>query len=639
MKSLSLTTIYRKTIAAAERHRHLLLCLLLTAFSCPFRFYNNEVPTDLDGSWMRALNMAIASGRTFGRDFIFTYGPLGFLSTRNPEYVSTGWLLVGDLLLFAGIFYIFYRHLCRHTGWWLLLFAATIAMRAAGYAQVMFMLYIVYVAILLLSTDKSRVVSLLAGIYGVLLFFIKVNFGFVSIGILAGLILYLAIRRDRRVLLLAATSAVLFTAICLCVPIDLPGYIRYSIPLISGYDEAMYTILNPQRLPYRSAMAFFIAGGVAVCIYGTIQVRKRTLTLAGTLFLLLLGGAGFLFYRSGFIRYDLPHYSQFFAIAPMFFAAVFYLLGFAHHIAAKIAIADIILLSFINMAPPYSQFKNLTAGTVMYWVIPADYYLQLPVLPDQKHYPESVFQTHRNAAIGKTTIDVFPGEISLIQLNGYNYKPRPVPQSYTVYTGALDSLNARFFASTGRPELVLIKNGGIDERYYAWDESLTKATLHLNYIITDTFCACTIQQKNDSYLFRARKGVSSMPAFDKTAEMLAQLGDTVQVPSEQQGKPLYMSAEPEYTAAGLVSKLFYQPIMCHITLIIEDSPPLIYRLIRPVMRHPVLISRLVYNDADLERFLSGHALQNKRIKAFVINTISPGMKDQYKIRFYSFGNY
>jgi len=639
MKMPSATAIYDEARAAAVRHKHLLLSLLATLLSCPFHFYVTTMPVSLDGSWMRALNMAIDSGRVFGRDFIFTYGPLGFLSTRNPEYIHTGWLLAADLLIFSGFFYLVYRHLARHKGWWVLLIAATLAMRAADYTQVLFLLFAAYVALLLLRADDSKAVPVFAGVYGVLLFFIKVNYALVSAGILAGLIIYLALQRRREAWVLAAVSLGLFIAIYLCVHIDLAGYVRYSIPLIAAYDEAMYIMIDPTQLQYKSVTAFFIFGGIVLCSYFYTRWEKRDLAVSGILVVLLLSVVCFLYYRNGFTRHDAGHYQQFFSIAPMFFVVAFYILGLSDRAFTKLATAGIIWVSFLNFAKPYASFKDVTVREIMQWVLPFDYYMQLPEAPRRDVYPEANFPTRRNAAIGKTTIDILPNEIAYLQLSGYNYCPRPVPQSYTVYSGALDSVNARFYAGPRRPGIVLIKNGGIDNRYYAWDESLTKAALHLNYALTDTFCSCTVANKNDLFLLRAVKGKNKLPQFDKIREMDAHLNDTVRVPAETNGQPLYVAVDVDYTTKGLVSKILYQPLKCYITLFTDDGQLLAYRLIRPMARQPMLISRLIENDADLANFLYGNIMKNKKITAFVIHTPSHGTKEVYRVRFYRFGNY
>ncbi|HTG00149.1 MAG TPA: hypothetical protein VK654_06135 [Nitrospirota bacterium] len=51
-------------------------------------------PTDgLDASWQIAMSLAERSHLTFGRDVIFTFGPLDFLCTRYSIVHSAYWLI------------------------------------------------------------------------------------------------------------------------------------------------------------------------------------------------------------------------------------------------------------------------------------------------------------------------------------------------------------------------------------------------------------------------------------------------------------------------------------------------------------------------------------------------------------------
>lgn len=64
---------------------------------------------------------------------------------------------------------------------------------------------------------------------------------------------------------------------------------------------------------------------------------------------------------------------------------------------------------------------------------------------------------------GKTA-DIMPWNITNLLANQLNYTPRPVPQSYTVYTDSLQKTNMNFFLSSPhRPEFVILEAKDIDE--------------------------------------------------------------------------------------------------------------------------------------------------------------------------------
>jgi hypothetical protein len=42
----------------------------------------------IDGSWVLSINLAIKANLIWGKDYIFSYGPLGYLATNFSDFVS-----------------------------------------------------------------------------------------------------------------------------------------------------------------------------------------------------------------------------------------------------------------------------------------------------------------------------------------------------------------------------------------------------------------------------------------------------------------------------------------------------------------------------------------------------------------------
>ena len=79
--------------------RALLFLLLVT---CIFTF-PNKPSFDLDASWRMALGRFFLDGLQFGRDVVFTYGPLGFLMGKTYSGLMFWSLLLWQLVA-AGVF-------------------------------------------------------------------------------------------------------------------------------------------------------------------------------------------------------------------------------------------------------------------------------------------------------------------------------------------------------------------------------------------------------------------------------------------------------------------------------------------------------------------------------------------------------
>ena len=58
-----------------------------------------------DASWRLSIDLAVKNGFTFGTDYIFTYGPLGYLSTRSPLGLDKPGMLLFDLFIMTAIYY------------------------------------------------------------------------------------------------------------------------------------------------------------------------------------------------------------------------------------------------------------------------------------------------------------------------------------------------------------------------------------------------------------------------------------------------------------------------------------------------------------------------------------------------------
>lgn len=81
--------------------------------------------------------------------------------------------------------------------------------------------------------------------------------------------------------------------------------------------------------------------------------------------------------------------------------------------------------------------------------------------------------------IGESSVDVYPWRVFFMPANALTRATRPVPFSYNAYTPTLDGIDAAFLASRARPTHLLWHatfEGGvksIDGRYLLWDEPRT----------------------------------------------------------------------------------------------------------------------------------------------------------------------
>jgi hypothetical protein len=388
-----------------------------------------------------------------------------------------------------------------------------------------------------------------------------------------------------------------------------------------------------QELPIWFAAIFICT----LCAYSVRFMYKAIKTKSGlvavNITLSLTAIASYLFFRNAFTRYDDVHYRQFFCIFPFFFAVFAHIIEVDKKIATKlISIAiTLISLSVLDGNDGAKEF-SISGRKLNDRLSVAPYYAGISQPFSFGEFPEKLRDDSVKKVMGAGTCDLIAHEMSFIKVNELNYNPRPVPQAYSVYTSALDSLNAIHFLKQNRPEFVLVDNDGVDDRYAIWDETLTKATIHLNY-------ECTKIEGEGHHpfmLFKTKGGSGQWPIFKKISELEVHAGDTIKVP-QSASTPVYMSAQIEYEGYAKIKKLIF-PMHLGVTLL-TDSQVLHFTLVRSIVSEPVLISHFVHSNTELNNFLTGNLHQNKRIKSFVVGGESAQHCKSIVVSFYYFDNY
>lgn len=606
--------------------------LVLALFALPMDYWW-PMGVELEGSWIQALNDAVISGRVFGKDFVFTYGPLGFWSTRNAEGINYLVYLLGDVLAMAGYVWLLLRVLPVSARWLPVMLGCSLLIRWANGSQFYFILFAAYAALLIARRPAPVAALLFAALYGVLLFYIKANYGIISLAVLLGLIVWLAIRSFRQALILLVASLFVFFLVWPWVHIYIPGYIRYGIELISGYAPAMGYAHQPGLGRHTVAAAMFLSTALLF-----FMGRRRSLG-----FFLLLGWSalvGYLLFRNAFTRSDGGHSRQLFTVWPFFFVLLAALLGQLHRWATWfIALATIIAAACI-MPGNGANVKNLTWDDVKERIIPYNYFRTLFSTYQKQPQDNFLFTPAAKAIIGSGPVDVFPIDIGTVLINKISYRPRPVPQSYSVYTPVLDSINAAFFLGASAPPTILIRNWSIDDRYPFWDESRTMATLQLNYqpdsrtVIADT----AVHGATDSFLILRRiQAPVQSPIFTPMLERTVCIGDTVLVP-EGAGKPVYASFHVGLRPVAKWQSLIWPPPQVHITLL-YDSGDLRYRIIPRLAEEGIMVSYVVISNTEMKDFFSGALTRLYPIRAFILHSDTALTNAKVSVRFHKFANY
>jgi hypothetical protein len=572
----------------------------------------------LDNSWNIGLNMAIANKLQFGKEIIFTFGPLGFLWWPVQCYFNL-WAISSAATVFIHFLLIYL----------IVLMMTKLSATAKE--------YVLIGIILMLTMGKVAIDYKLSFSTSILLYLAMTNqfgskrslfFALISASLLMAVAssvkftgvltsvstLFIVIpfyiyKKQIRYcfyIVLGYIISVLFLwTACGQEIINIPAYILNSSEITSGYSATMQRWDN-QSFVY---LGFFVIGSLIFLLSYSILKRK----LNSSLFLLLTLGFVAMSCKHGFVRSDGHIY--------IFYANTLLVIGFVLFISNK----DTIKLPLRWLLPVF-----ISAGILL--VVTCKGY-SATIIPDisrnislfhsaaVKNNPVWNLQTIKQAKnkicrdyplneeilkyIDNKTVDVFPTQISMAYAYNMNWFPRPIFQSYSAYTSKLDLLNAQHFNGSDAPEVLFYEVGSIDKRYPLFDEPATFRTVLRNY--KPVFVAgrdIILEKKKEQY-------DSSMERSILITD--TEIGKAIPVPKTN--GYLFARIHTEYSVLGEIVKLLYKLPEIQIN-IISSNKVYGYRFISSTAENGVFLSSHVKDWRGLLDVFLGNL--NRNIDGFVI---------------------
>jgi hypothetical protein len=564
--------------------RYAMPALLFLYTVCIFVPWNlSPPPDDLDASWNAALHWAHVHHVDFGHDFVFTYGPWGFVMLRYLPatfgWVVAAWSFLG-LAFFCATWKIFGALPSKI--WAAGLAAVFITIAAAPIRQfqdvrmatVCWMLLPLYFYFDDSPWEIVKIIVVAAMAWASL---IKFSFIFLGLPALAVVSLDQLSRRKIPSYLIVFVAAYLTLWVLAGQPIgSLGAYFSHSMSIASGYTEGEQEITVSEDM---DVLLYLSVGALALVVAammhpwyryrserslrrvidetlvaapdrgGTIEHRKSLLAKAGILGLL------FLLFKAGYVRHD-----QHEIIATASLALLTIVLGATvwprvHEIAAKLfivlACAGALGLAWysedtcLGESVPGLAKKGLeelpdSISTALDWMsggsgIRLQYERQRAVLP-----------VGLASEIVGSVDSYSTGQRALID-NNLDYSPRPVIQSYLTYNSALSKLNADFLAGPRAPQTILFGVEPIDGHYPSQDDALSIPEILSRYDLKDASGPRLVLRRADQ-----PRGFSLIPLGNRAAL----LREVVPVPASDD--PIWVVIHLQLTPIGRLMRAVYK---------------------------------------------------------------------------------
>lgn len=576
------------------------LLIALAAFTVP-----RPPALELDASWRMVMGYGFVRGLQWGHDLVFTYGPLGFVMGKTYWgqlfWEMIGWqvaqaALVGWLFVSEG------RRLRNVPRFFFYAFAVLFGVVYEDALQMIIIALLGWRLVRNADEETPRsgwFVSVLLALYGAIKF-TNLLFAGVGLAVAIGLALY---RRAPRVavvnVLVFAGTTLAIWLLCGQNPLNFPAYVLSSLAISSGYNDAM-SIPSPDA-PFRSGL---LVAGLLIAYLG-LHIRasaRRPFALANAL---LCAAFLFLNWKHGFVRAD-GHMIGFFICALLVITAFPTLLADAPTgrwiRQALLLPAGILCVVGIEQALP-GMARGITSQLqdrlwsrgyeLTHWGV---FRQGLRDQMRDQRLQHDLFEVRR--VVGDATVDVLGYEQAIVLFNKFNYHPRPVFQSYSVYNAPLARRNLDFYASADAPAFVLVKIQTIDSRLATMDDPLV-----LNYFLHAYDYVLT---EKGWQLWRRR---ADAPPADNVAPRRLRtvpltLGDTLEL-GELAQQPTWVTVDLRPSLFGRIRKFLYKDPL--VFLVVEDTAgqSTRYRLPLDEGRAGFILTPLVNNAADYMHFAGG----------------------------------
>lgn len=574
---------------------------------------------NLDYSWTTVLAWAATHQAQWGRDLAFTFGPLGFLGSDLPFNPGTYPVWLPLHLCAAAIFaWMAVAALARMPWTAGLAFLLTCIVLAAGVNWVEALVSYPLALILIgrIAQEDKASPSLkdyvaIAGLAGFEALFPLMKFSAFPLWLLwipAALFTLSGTRNARLRVVFAAASFIVPLAAWLASGQHLanyPIYLRRSLEIAAYYGGAMQAGPIPHHLD-----AYAMCGLLVALACSAYVVAKRPRHLAAWAYASLAAGTLVLAYKAGMTRVDGGHILIFFASAGL---VVTLTLGNVDPPPAKkrwYRSALILLLMLFPLVLVWSSrmytgwnrrimFHGIMARSVTSRALQQIFH---PIetydsnLADWESLQKSLALPKTASVVGNGSIDMLSNDQDLVTVNGFNYRPRPIFQSYSAYSPGLAKANERFYLSGRAPDWVILDMQTIDGHYPASEDARALVRILQTYRPVLLENNLLLMQKGDvpqpSPLTGGQNYETETLSFDHP----------VSIPNAHD-KIIFATFDVGLTWAGRLQTLLFREPILRVQVATTTLHSLNYRVVRAVAESGIILSPLLGPSKNYLRWL------------------------------------
>ena len=572
--------------------------LVISIFTLPLTPLVN-----LDASWRMALGYFYEHGMQFGRDVIFTYGPLGFIMSKTSSEVHFGSMLIGQLILALISAAVILRQGQRLQGNARFVFFGFFLLFGIRYEDALHMLTLAMLGFELLRMVDEQRKSMLLPIAVVFAGYAQIKFTDL---LFATFIILVAAsynflrkkRQDAAVLALSYAGAFLGLWIsCGQSVLNLPAFFYGSWQISEGYQWAMGVPTDPQHLWPGLVVLSVVVGYAGLHLFLNPDKPRGVANVS------LLGVFTYLNWKHGFVRPD-GHMLGFYFCALLPVVAYPALLDDPLRFQRAHRWAFILALLFglwsLENARPGVVKESLGIFQGKIWT---NLESIIKWQATKGRYEQELAAARRGSElaqtrklVGNASLDVLGFEQGVALFNDFNYRPRPSIQGYSTFTPALAQMNGDFFASEHAPEFVLMKLQTIDNRLPTMDDAQVLLLLAHRYKF--------IHSERNYQLWRRNPGPfdpeTIAPRLIRSERL--EINHPLVIEDLSQQQPLWLRVDLQPSLLGRIRSFLYKPPQVMLSLQDSKGNQHDYLMPLPLGRNGFIINPLIEDLVDYMQF-------------------------------------
>ncbi len=557
----------------------------------------------VDPSYQVALNRAFLDGLQFGRDIVFTFGPLGFLHVPMFDPALQGLQVVFGVLLgtVVGANLVVLSRQAGRTAWLVLAPAPLALLLMIHDPDGRLFVACGLIGLVALSGRRVAPAWLLLGDVALLAVIALIKFTFFLLA--SGIVIVMAaadLARGRRAgAVVPVAYAAMVCALWVAAGQEVaafPEFVRGGLEIARTYSEAM-AVPGPALEPLLFLTA---AASLAAAV---LRTERPDGVWRGVPHVVVLGAVLFLLFKSGFTRHLYHRETAVTGIAALALVYASASWGRGDRIVRVLCGAALVAATLgLGVSPHASIYAAKLTPAGLGHAFGGNAWRVEEVVrgweDSRRRWTATrtrLAREHPLPVVATGTVDVLSdGQAMLLAHDGVTWRPRPTFQPYQATSTALQERNAEGLRRRGA-DVLLADLDTIDGRWPMLDLGRSLPELLRWYDVTPLAT---------EFLVLTRRAAPRTVTLAPLGSVTVPLGGSVRLPDVSRGRPLWATVEVEPTWLGrLAAVVFRVPeVALEVTLVGGETRR--HRLVPAMARSGFLLSPLVEHPNALGELFS-----------------------------------